>query len=465
MKRRQFIGLFGASALSLLVPRAAFADDEREHGSSGATTSTTTASIVPADTGATGKVVVVGGGMAGATAVKFLRLWGGSKVQVTLIDQNAGYNSNIMSNLVLNGSTTMASLTYKYDKLTTLYGVNFVQGSVTGIVPGTPGMVQLADGRTISYDRLILAPGIEFDAIPGLDSDVVPHAWKAGAQTTLLANQLKAMPVGGTFVMTIPAAPYRCPPGPYERACVVADWVKKNKGPGARVIVLDANPFIQAERVGFEHAFNVTHAGVITYIPNVTIASVNSTSRTLQTNWGTLEQTCKMTGPGIINGGLNGITSAAVLNVIPPHKAGRIITDSGIGLNNASAGRWAGVDVRSYESTAVKNIFIIGDSAASGQPKAGHIANQEAKLCADAITRSLRGDYTLNPSPKTNSACYSPITADTASWLTVVYGYDAVNNKMVAVPGAGPIEAAAATQDNFNEMKKWFATLMSDSFA
>lgn len=464
MKRRQFVGLLGASALSLLLPGAAFADDDEKESSSG-TSPTSSGTTVPLDTGATGRVVVVGGGMAGVTAAKYLRLWGGSKVQVTLVNPDAAYQSNIMSNLVLNGSTTMANLTYKYDKLTTLYGVNFVQGSVTGIVPGTPGTVKLADGGTISYDRLILAPGIEFDAIPGLDSNVVPHAWKAGPQTTLLANQLKSMPYGGTFVMTIPAAPYRCPPGPYERACVVADWVKKNKGPGARVIVLDANPFIQAERVGFEHAYNVTHGGVITYIPNVTIASVDSAKRTLQTNWGTLEQTCKMTGPGIINGGQAGVTSASVLNVIPPHKAGRIITDSGIGLNNVSAGRWAGVDVRSYESTAVKNIFIIGDSAASGQPKAGHIANQEAKLCADAITRSLRGDNTPNPSPKTNSACYSPITATTASWLTVVYRYDAVNKTMVAAPGAGPVEAAAATQDNFNDMKKWFATLMQDSFA
>ncbi|MDP2827105.1 MAG: FAD-dependent oxidoreductase [Sulfuricellaceae bacterium] len=465
MKRRQFMGLLGASALGLLLPGASFADDDDDDERDSTRTTSSTATTVPADTGATGRVVVVGGGMAGVTAAKFLRLWGGSKVQVTLINPDTTYPSNIMSNLVLNGSTTMANLTYKYDKLTLLYGVNFVQGTVTGITPGTAGAVTLANGRIIPYDKLILAPGIEFDAIPGLDSNVVTHAWKAGAQTTLLASQLKAMPVGGTFVMTIPASPYRCPPGPYERACVVADWVKKNKGSNARVIVLDANPFIQAERTGFEHAFNVTHRGVITYIPNVTIASVNSLSRTLQTNWGTLEQTCNLSGTGIINGGLVGIRSASVLNVIPPHKAGRIITDSGIGLNNASAGRWAGVDVRSYESTAVKNIYVIGDSSSTGQPKAGHIANQEAKLCADAITRSLRGDNTPNPSPKTNSACYSPITATTASWLTVVYTYDPVNMKMVAVPGAGPTEANAATQDNFKEMQQWFANLMADSFA
>lgn len=447
MKRRQFIGLFGASALGLLLPELALGDTRK--------TATTTASLVPADTGAAGSVVVVGGGMAGATAAKFLRLWGGSKVKITLIDQNATYSSNIMSNLVLNGSTTMSQLTYNYNNLKTLYGISFVQGSVVGIVPpvgaGT-GSVRLANGTSIAANKIILAPGIEFDSVPGLtpalQDSYVTHAWKAGAQTTRLAAQIRNMPVGGTFIMTIPAAPYRCPPGPYERACIVADWVKKNKGPNARVIVLDANPFIQAERAGFERAFSVTHAGVIDYRPSQTVASVSVNTA----------------------GGKHSVTTntetlyADVLNVIPSHKAGKIITGNPA-LANVSGGRWAGVDVRSYESTGVPNVYVIGDSAASGQPKAGHIANQEAKLCADAITRALRGDLIPNPAPKTNSACYSPITADTASWLTVVYGYDAVNKKMVPVPGAGPIEAAAATQDNFNDMKKWFATLMADSFA
>ncbi|MGE5027702.1 MAG: FAD-dependent oxidoreductase [Betaproteobacteria bacterium] len=448
MKRRQFVGLFAASAVSLLAPGMVLGEDRHRSGS------TTTGIVpVPGDTGSVGSVVVVGGGMAGATVAKFLRLWGGSKVQVTLVDQNATYSSNIMSNLVLNGFTTMSKLTYNYNALQTNYGINFVQGSVISIVPpvGTGlGSVYLADGRVLTGNKIVLAPGIEFDPVPGLTPEIqnnfVTHAWKAGPQTTKLAEQIRNMPAGGTFIMTIPAAPYRCPPGPYERACVVADYLKKNK-PGSKVIVLDANPYIQAERVNFEYAFNTTHAGVIDYRPNYVVASVTPSMtggrHALSTNFGT--------------------EYADVLNVIPPHKAGKIITDNPL-LANAG-GRWAGVDVRSYESTSVPNVYVIGDSAASGQPKAGHIANQEAKLCADAITRALRGDFTPNPAPKTNSACYSPITADTASWLTVVYGYDAVNKKMVPVPGAGPIEASAATQDNFNDMQKWFATLMKDSFS
>lgn len=440
MKRRQFIGLFGASSLGLLLPALARGE--------------TLVSKVPSDTGTVGSVVVVGGGMGGATVAKFLRLWGGSNVKVTLIDQNATYASNIMSNLVLNGSTTMSQLNYNYNNLKALYGVNFVQGSVVGIVPPVGsglGSVRLANGTLIAANKIILAPGIEFDAVPGLtpalQDNYVTHAWKAGAQTTKLAAQIRNIPAGGTFVMTIPAAPYRCPPGPYERACVVADYLKKNK-PGSKVIILDANPFIQAEKHSFEHAFGVTHAGVIDYRPNQAVASVSVNTA----------------------GGKHAVTTntetlyADVLNVIPSHKAGKIITDNPA-LANVSGGRWAGVDVRSYESTGVPNVYVIGDSASSGQPKAGHIANQEAKLCADSVVRALRGDFIPNPAPKTNSACYSPITADTASWLTVVYGYDAVNKKMVAVPGAGPIEAAAATQDNFNDMKKWFATLMADSFA
>ncbi|MBZ0106355.1 MAG: NAD(P)/FAD-dependent oxidoreductase [Sulfuricella denitrificans] len=453
MKRRQFIGLFGASALGLVLPELALGEDRRR--SSGSTTTTTTASssLVPTDTGSVGSVVIVGGGMAGATAAKFLRLWGGSNVQVTLVDQNATYSSNIMSNLVLNGSTTMSQLTYNYNTLTSAYGVKFVQGSVVGVVPpvgSTAGSVRLADGRVLFGTKIILAPGIEFDDVPGLtpalQENYVPHAWRAGAQTTKLASQIRNMRAGGTFIMTIPASPYRCPPGPYERACVVADYLKRNK-PGSRVIVLDANPFIQAERTNFERAFNVTHAGVIDYRPGQSLTGV----------------TVSITGGKHAVTTSSGTEYADVLNVIPSHRAGKIITDNPVLAN--VGGRWAGVDVRSYESTSVPNVYVIGDSASSGQPKAGHIANQEAKLCADAIARALRGDLTPNPAPKTNSACYSPITADTASWLTVVYGYDAVNKKMVAVPGAGPIEAAAATQDNFNDMKKWFATLMSDSFA
>ena len=184
----------------------------------------------------TGRVVVIGGGMAGLAAAKYLKVWGGSGVQVTLIERNPSYTSNILSNLVLTGQRTLSSLVYSYATVKQNYGVDIRQGTVVGIDPVSK-KVTLADGSTLAYDRLIVAPGVVFDVLPGLESDAarsrVVHAWQAGPETTTLRNQLLAMPAGGTFVMTIPASPYRCPPGPYERACVVADWLKRNK-PGRR---------------------------------------------------------------------------------------------------------------------------------------------------------------------------------------------------------------------------------------
>ena len=397
---------------------------------------------VPTNTGISGRVVVIGGGMAGATVAKYLRLWGGTGVSVTLVERDSAYTSNILSNLVLNGQRTITSLQYGYSNLATRYGIRMVKGDVTAIDP-VGHSVTLADGSKLPYDRLVIAPGVEFDIYPGLETAAaqakVPHAWKAGVQTTQLRNMLVNMKAGETFVMTIPAKPYRCPPGPYERACVVADWLKKNRT-GSKVIVLDANPSITAEPLAFTNAFDVVHKGVVEYHPGVTINSIDASTMTLNTNLGNLK--------------------AKVINAIPPHKAGKVVIDNG--LANVG-GRWAGVDVLTYQSTAAPGIHVIGDASATTQPKAGHIANQEAKICADAIVRLLAG-RSPDPSPITNSACYSPITADTASWLTAVFAFDPVSRTMQPVPGAAG-EAAARSKDNYEEMFKWFNTLMEDSFA
>ena len=397
---------------------------------------------VPTNTGISGRVVVIGGGMGGATVAKYLRLWGGTGVSVTLVERDTAYTSNILSNLVLNGQRTITSLQYGYTNLASRYGVRLVKGEVTAIDP-VGHSVSLADGSKLPYDRLIIAPGVDFDTIPGLETAAaqakVPHAWKAGAQTTQLRNMLLGMQPGGVFAMTIPAKPYRCPPGPYERACVVADWLKKNRA-GAKVIVLDANPGIIAEPLAFTNAFDVVHKGVIEYHPGVTINSIDATTMSLNTSLGNLK--------------------ANVINAIPPHKAGKVVVANG--LANAG-GRWAGVDVLTYQSTAAPGIHIIGDASATTQPKAGHIANQEAKICADAVIRLLAG-RSPDPAPITNSACYSPITADTASWLTAVFAYDPVTATMQPVPGAAG-EAAGRSTENYKEMNRWFNTLMEDSFA
>jgi NADH dehydrogenase FAD-containing subunit len=244
-----------------------------------------------------------------------------------------------------------------------------------------------------------------------------------------------------TFLITIPPKPYRCPPGPYERACVVADYLKRTKG-GGKVIILDANNGIQAELQNFTTAFNVTHKGIITYVPNVQISGINADTMSVNTSAGTF--------------------SGKVINAIPTHKAGDLITQSGIGMANAPGAKWAGVNVLSYESTAVPFIHIIGDSAATTQPKAGHIANAEAKVCADAIIQYFKGSA-INQSPITNSSCFTPITKTTASWLSVVYRYDPASGTMVPT-GNGVTESDGATSENYEDMLKWFNNLMADTF-
>lgn len=427
MNRRSFIQYLSALGVSLAAAETFFDSQAAAQTS------------VPTISGVSGRVVVIGGGMGGASAAKFARLRGGTGVQVTLVEPNATYTSNIMSNLVLTGQRTLSSLSYSYSTLTSAYGIKVVQARATSVDVANR-RVLLSNGTTLAYDRLILAPGIVFDAIPGLtlaDYDTrFPHAWQAGAQTTLLRNQLTAMSAGGTFVMTIPAAPYRCPPGPYERAAVVADWLKRNK-PGSKVIVLDANPKIMAEPVAFTEAFNVIHAGVVQYVPNAVIDHIDPATKTVYTSAGNFR--------------------ADVLNPIPPHRAGKIAQDTGL---VTVGGRWVGVDVLSYQSVAAPNVHVIGDAIGTTQPKSGHIANAEAKVAVDAITR-LFGAKPLNQNPVTSSACYSPITASTASWLTAVYKYDPATQTM-KVNQIG--EAPSIDSKNYSMMSTWFNTLMADTF-
>lgn len=438
LSRRRFLGLAGgAAAVGVAVPLAA-----REVTSAGA-------AVAP--------VVVVGGGMAGASVAKYVRLWSGRTIPVTLIDANADYTSSIMSNLVLNGQRTLANLKFTWSTLRSTYGVNVLRGRVTAVNP-TRRTVTYTNVSglpvTIGYSRLVLAPGVDFLPIPGLTGTAanrakIVHAWQAGPQTQSLRNQLVAMPVGGTFLMTIPKAPYRCPPGPYERACIVADWIKKNRRPSGyakpQVYVLDANAGILAEPHNFSTAFKTIHAGVISYVPNATVVSVDADARRIVTTAG------RFTGH--------------VLNVIPNHTAGRIARDAGLAKAPAAGGGvFCPVNVLTYESTVVPGVHVLGDASATTQPKAGHVANSEAKVCADALVRLLSSPaLPVDSAPVTNSACYSPITATTASWLSVVYHYDPVSRTMKAAPGQ-PVEAPSITTGNYRQMDTWFRVLMSDTF-
>ena len=436
--RRDFLGRISLAALAPLVPAAVRAEDRPR---------TSTVPVVPV-TPYAGHVVIVGGGMAGTTCAKYLRLWGGTGVQVTLVERERTYNSNIMSNLVLTGQRTMSSLQYGWSAIEQRYGVKRVLGDVFGVDPvGHTVSVATATGNVdLPYHRLVLAPGIAFDTIAGLESPAaqakVLHAWQAGAQTTALRQQIVGMRTGGTFVMTIPKTPYRCPPGPYERACLVADWLRRNR-PGSKVLVLDANPGIVAEAHTFMNAFLGVHGGTLTYQTGVAVNSIDAATGVLDTSAGPIR--------------------GDVINAIPPQRAGAIVTDFGLGLAPTD-GRWADVDVTSYESTvpALAGIHVIGDAHRSAQPKAGHIGNQEAKICADAIVRAFRG-LAPDQAPMTNSACYSPVTMGTAGWLTAVFARVPGANAMATVGGAAT-EASSASSGNYEKMGKWFNTLMAETF-
>ncbi len=385
------------------------------------------------------RVVVIGGGFAGATVAKYVRRWN-PQIQVTLVEPNPAHVSCILSNLVMNGALTLTDITLRYDTLRTKYGVTVVADRAVAIDP-VARQVRTLNGSRLPYDKLVLAPGIDFDAIPGLDSAVLPHAWQAGPQTLALKAQLAAVPAGGSFVLAIPPAPYRCPPGPYERACLVADYLKRNRRAG-KVIVLDANNDVVAEPHTFHTAFQTTYAGIVEYHPGTVVEAVDWSARRIHTNWGPIQ--------------------ADAANIIPRQRAGQLLAASGL-LGSDPATRWAPVNPLSYESRLVPDVHVIGDSQGTGQPKSGHMANAQAKVCADALVRYFAGEAP-DPAPVTASACYSPITARTASWLTVVFAYDPVSATMKPVPNT-LAEAPAPSSGHYEDMFGWAKNLFADSFS
>lgn len=401
-------------------------------------------------------VVVVGGGMAGAAVAKYIKLWSKGEISVALIERDASYISNIMSNEVLTGKrTSLSSLTYAYSTLTSKYGINRLQGTVNNIdaVNKTIAYASGSGNSVLTYDRLVLAPGLDFDLMPGMTSlsqydTLVPHAWKAGPQTNLLRSQLLNMPDWSNVVITIPLAPYRCPPGPYERACVIADWLRVYK-PNSKLIVLDANATIQAQATNFQNAFNGAYGYKVDYRSGCSISNI--------------QLAAGANGVTYIQNGMTQAVEAAVLNPIPPQRAPALLVNSGL-----ISGKFAPVNLLTYESTLQSGIHVIGDACISGMPKAGHIGNQEAKTCANSIVNTLKGNsYALaESSPVLNSACFTPVTSTTATWLSAVYQYS--NGLMVPSTQNGytqPRTATSASKENYSDMEKWFSTLMGDTFA
>ncbi|OIP16030.1 MAG: flavocytochrome C [Comamonadaceae bacterium CG2_30_59_20] len=380
------------------------------------------------------KVVVVGGGFAGATAAKYVRMWSDYGIAVTLVEPNASFVSCPMSNLVLGGVKTMADITTPYDGLRRNHGVNVVHDTVRSI-DADKRIVKLASGGELPYDRLILSPGIDFmwEALPGMTKpgaqEKVLHSWKAGAQTVALRKQLEAMPDGGVYVLAIPLAPYRCPPGPYERACQVASYFSQAK-PKSKVLILDANEDVTSKGPLFKKAWAERYQGMVEYRGKHALADVDAASNTLKFEF-------------------QDDVKADVLNVIPPMRAGAIAVRSGLATANK---RWCEVDFLTFESKAAKNIHVLGDSiqVAPGMPKSGHMANQHGKTCAAAVVALLTGQ-TPNPAPIYNNACYSFVSAEDVVHVASVHTYDPVKKTMVTVSGSGGVSKAA------NELEGRFA--------
>lgn len=400
-----------------------------------------------ATTGSGAKVVVVGGGYGGATAAKYVRLFSDHSIDVTLVEPNAAFVSCPISNLVLGGHKTMADITTPYDNLSKRHGVKVVRDMVASIDPAKR-TVKLASGGELPYDRLILSPGIDFmwDTLPGMAkpgaADKVLHAWKAGPQTVALRKQLEALPDGGVYALSIPLAPYRCPPGPYERACMVASYFKKAK-PKSKVVIFDANDDITSKKGLFMKAWDEHYKGLIEYRPKHKVVDVDAATNTLKFEF-------------------NDDFKAGVANVIPTQRAGEIAVKTGLATANA---RWCEVDFLTFESKAAKNIHVLGDAIqiAPGMPKSGHMANQHGKTCAAAVVSLLQGKEA--PSlPIYANTCYSFVTATDVVHVASVHKYDAAQKTMLTVPGSGGLSSAASELEGQYAMA-WARNIWADSLA
>jgi sulfide dehydrogenase [flavocytochrome c] flavoprotein chain len=379
------------------------------------------------------QVLVVGGGFGGATTAKYLRWLSDGRIGVTLVEASPQFVSCPMSNLVLEGEKQIRDLTQGYGGLEAM-GVQRIQALVVALDP-VGKRAQLSDGRWIGYDKLVLSPGIDFNwqAVPGLQAahqtGQVLHAWKAGPETTALRAQLEAMPDGGVYAITIPEAPYRCPPGPYERASLVASYFKRAK-PRSKVLILDANPDIVSKAGLFKKAWAEHYPGLLEYRPQHKAVAVDGAKRTLKFE-------------------LQDDLQADVLNVLPPMQAGSLATAHGLATVNQ---RWCGVDFLNFASTAHKDIHIVGDAIqiAPLMPKSAHMASSHAKVAASQIAAELLG-LPLNPAPMLTNTCYSLVSRTQAIHVASVHAYDAAERTFKTVPGSGGVSAQA------NELEATYA--------
>jgi sulfide dehydrogenase [flavocytochrome c] flavoprotein subunit len=393
MKRRDFLKLAGAASLAGC------------------------ASPVPSRA----RVVVIGGGFGGATAAKYIRQWDPS-IDVVLVERDAGFVSCPISNLVLGGFASMQDISHSQDSLRR-HGVQVVRDEALA-VDAAKKTVRLARGGEISYERLIVSPGIDFlfgevqGYEPAMQEGRVLHAWKAGAQTVALRRQLEQMRDGGVYVLSIPLAPYRCPPGPYERASMVAAYFKQAK-PRSKVLVLDANPDVTSKAGLFKRAWADLYPGILEYRGNSRAVGVDAASMTVKLELDDVK--------------------GDVLNVVPPHRAGDLAAKAGLITTN---NRWCDVDWRTMESKAVKGVHVLGDAtlSAPAMPKSASMANNHAKIAAAAIVELLNG---RTPEPlKIINTCYSFVSDKEAIRVSSVHEWEPGQATLIAVKGSGGVSAA-----------------------
>ena len=393
------------------------------------------------------EILVIGGGYGGATAAKYLRLFSNNTARVTLVEPNAAFLSCPLSNLVVGGSRTMADITSSYGSLSKRHGIKVIQDSVVSIDPDKK-KAKLASGKILSYDKAVISPGVSLimSSIEGLaqanKDGVTLQAWKAGSETVMLHKQLAAMRDGGVFAISIPEAPYRCPPGPYERACQVANYLKQYK-PKSKVLILDANEDVTSKGALFKKVWAEQYSGLIEYRPRNNVVAVDAQTKTLKIE-------------------VEDDVRADVLNVLPAMSAGAIAVNTGLANSN---GRWVNVNFLNFESTAHKDIHVLGDSiqVAPAMPKSGHMANQHAKVAAAAIVAGL-SDWEINPAPVLTNTCYSFVNEKQTIHVASVHQYDAAEKTFKAVPGAGGLSPAPSTLEGVYAWG-WAHNIWADSLA
>lgn len=393
-----------------------------------------------------GRVVVIGGGFGGATAARYIKLFDPS-VEVTLIERDASYITCPFSNYVLGGLRDVESITHRRTPLQQRYGIKLVRGEAASIDTAAK-RVRLREGNQLAYDRLVVAPGIElnFAGVPGHSEQaantVMPHAWKAGAQTLLLRKQLEAMPDGGTVIIAPPANPFRCPPGPYERASMIA-WYLKSKKPKSKILILDAKDAFSKQGL-FMSGWESQYPGMITWIAGKDGGKVES-----------VDPKTMMVKTGF------GAEKGAVINIIPPQTAGRIAIDAGL----AESSGWCAVDPASFASRKAQHVYVLGDASIAGaMPKSGTAANSQAKVVAANVVASLRG--LTAPAAVFHNTCYSLVAPDYG--ISVTGTYRPGPNGVAEVPNAGgvsPVKADAALRKAEAEHTAgWYAGIIADTF-